>query len=148
MTSTTMFEFPSTFIVAKIFKNYFVMVKSICAQSPLLVRLATVLVWQRAVNRQPSFRSGNSKGRSPSAFFYENLSISKKNPTFWRKKTKIDRTLKFKNHLYTWIPFLFTSICSPQQLWRFTSTCMKQTSLKTAFSWSRVSACSRPFWSA
>ena len=26
--------------------------------------------WQRAVNRQPSFRSGNSKGRSPPAILF------------------------------------------------------------------------------
>ena len=44
----------------------------------LLARLATVLVWQRAVSRQPSFRSGNSKGRSPSRYhFSENLKFSK-----------------------------------------------------------------------
>ena len=49
-----------------IFKNYFCMVKSICVQPPLLARLATAsILLQRAVNRQPGYRSGNSKGRSP-----------------------------------------------------------------------------------
>ena len=42
MCSTTIIEFPSTFIAADIFKNYFFIVKSICVQPPLLARLATV----------------------------------------------------------------------------------------------------------
>ena len=63
------------------FRNYFFMVKSTVVQPPLLARLATALVWQRAVNRQPSFRSGNSKGRSPHpainfAYFSDFLKIS------------------------------------------------------------------------
>jgi hypothetical protein len=71
------------------FKNYFFRVKSTVVQPPLLARLATVLVlWQRAVNRQPGYRSGNSKGRSPSRYhFPENSEIFKKShhfSTFWK----------------------------------------------------------------
>ena len=40
-------------------------------------------IWQRAVNRQPGYRSGNSKGRSPFRLhFSENLRFSKKSPNF------------------------------------------------------------------
>ena len=63
MCSKTIIAFPSTFIAAEIFKNYFFMVEFIVVRWSLLARLATVLVWQRAVNRQPGFRSGNSNGR-------------------------------------------------------------------------------------
>ena len=39
---------------------------------------AATVLWQRAVNRQPGYRSGNSKGRSPSRdYFPENLKFSK-----------------------------------------------------------------------
>ena len=56
------------------------MIKSICVQPPLPARSATVLVWQRAVNRQPGYRSGNSKGRSLSCYYFpENFKFSKKN---------------------------------------------------------------------
>ena len=41
-------------------KNNILMVKSICMRGPTLARLAMVLVWQRAVNRQPGSRSNNS----------------------------------------------------------------------------------------
>ena len=64
-------EIPKHFQEAMIFKNYFFMVKSICVQPPLLARLASVSVWQRAVNRQPGYHSGNSKGRSPPAYIFQ-----------------------------------------------------------------------------
>ena len=70
MCFTTIIVIHTHFQKATIFRNYFFMVKSICVQPPLLARLATVSVWQRAVNRQPSFRSGNSKGRSPSSYHF------------------------------------------------------------------------------
>ena len=54
-----------------IFRNHFFMVKCICVRAPSLPRLATVLVWQRAVNRQPGYRSGNSKGRRPAASIFQ-----------------------------------------------------------------------------
>ena len=41
-------------------KNIIFMVKTTGVRGPTLARLAMVLVWQRAVNRQPGFRSGNS----------------------------------------------------------------------------------------
>jgi len=50
------------------------MVKCICVRGSLLLLLATVLVlWQRAVNRQPGYRSGNSKGRSPTALIFQKI---------------------------------------------------------------------------
>jgi len=64
MCSTTIILIPNHFKEAMIFRNYFFMVKSTVVQPPLLVRLATVSVWQRAVNRRHGFRSGNSKGRN------------------------------------------------------------------------------------
>ena len=57
MCPTTILGFTSTFIAAEIFKNYFFMVKSTVVQPTLLAHLATVLVWQRAVNRQPGSHS-------------------------------------------------------------------------------------------
>ena len=79
----TIMEIHTHFQEAMIFRNYFFMAKSTVVQPPLLVRLATVSVWQRAVNRQPGFRSGNSKGRSPSRYhFPENLKTSKKSRHF------------------------------------------------------------------
>ena len=41
-------------------KNIISMVKTIYVRGPTLSRLAMVLVWQRAVNRQPGSRSNNS----------------------------------------------------------------------------------------
>ena len=64
--------------------------------------------WQRAVNRQPGNRSGNSNGRSPSRFhFSENLKFSRKASSFFNfyKKNGMDRTLKFKIHFQHSIPF-------------------------------------------
>ena len=40
------------------------MVKTTGVRGPTLARLAMVLVWQRAVNRQPGSRSNNSQSRS------------------------------------------------------------------------------------
>ena len=70
MCSTTIIAFTSTFIAADIFKNYFFMVKSICVQSPLLARLATVSVWQRAENCQP-----RSRARTRRAVSWPHLSL-------------------------------------------------------------------------
>ena len=42
MCFTTILEFPSTFIAAGIFRNYFFMGRRTCVQPPLLARLATV----------------------------------------------------------------------------------------------------------
>ena len=87
MCSTTILEFTSTLHGANIFRNYFFMVRRMVVQPSLLARLATVSVLQRAVNRQPAFRSGNSKGKSapPLAFFnfsylFEN--VQKTSPFF------------------------------------------------------------------
>ena len=41
-------------------KNNIFMVKTTGVRGPTLARLAMVLVWQRAVNRQPGSRSDNS----------------------------------------------------------------------------------------
>ena len=41
-------------------KNIIFMVTTTGVRGPTLARLATVLVWQRAVNRQPGSRSDNS----------------------------------------------------------------------------------------
>jgi hypothetical protein len=73
MFSTTIMEIHKHFREAMIFKNYFFMVKSTVVQPPLLARLATVSVWQRAVNRQPGYRSGNSKGKSPFATIFQKI---------------------------------------------------------------------------
>ena len=43
-----------------VFQNNIFMVMCIYVRGPTLARLATVLVWQRAVNRQPGSRSDNS----------------------------------------------------------------------------------------
>ena len=148
MFSTTIMDIPKHFQRQMISKNHFFVVKSTIVQPPLLTRLATVSVlWQRAVNRQPGFRSGNSKSRSPSrSHFPEILKIWKISSFFnFLKMFGTDRTLKFWSHFHALIQFLQTSICSPQQLWRFPSTFRKQWSSKTNFPWSRVSACSRRF---
>ena len=76
-----------------IFENYFFMVKSTVVQPPLLARLATVSVLlRRAVNRQPSFRSGNSKGRSPLQ-----LSVSRFFWKFWNFQKKLFIFQLFEN---------------------------------------------------
>ena len=76
---------PKHFQEAMIFRNYFFMGRRTCVQPSLLACLATVLVlWQRAVNRQPGYRSGNSKGRSPPCFsFSEILKSFKKISSFF-----------------------------------------------------------------
>ena len=66
-------------------------------------------IWQRAVNRQPGFRSGNSKRRSPSRYhFPEILKISKKNlqKMNFFKKFGSYRTLKFQSYFHLSIPIL------------------------------------------
>ena len=55
------------------FQNYFFMVEFIVVRHSLLARLAAVSVWQRAVNRQPGYRSGNSKGRRPSRHHFQKI---------------------------------------------------------------------------
>ena len=79
----TIMSFTRPLLEAYFFNNYLFMVDFTTVRRSLLARLATVLVWQRAVNRQPGYRSGNSKGRSPSrSCFSENLKFSKKSPQF------------------------------------------------------------------
>ena len=53
-------EIHKHFLEAIAFKNMFIMVKSTVVRDRLLFLFPTVLVWQRAVNRQPGFRSDNS----------------------------------------------------------------------------------------
>ena len=98
MCFTTLLGFLSTFIAADIFKNLFPMVEFIVVRRSLLARLATVSVlWQRAVNRQPGYRSGKSKGRSPSRYHFPEILESSENPIIFQlfKKSEVDRTLKF-----------------------------------------------------
>ena len=64
MCSKTIIVIPKHFQNAMIFKNDFFMVKSTVVQ-PLLARLATVLVWQRAVNRQPGSRARTRRAGAP-----------------------------------------------------------------------------------
>ena len=79
MCFTTIIEIHKHFQSTITSRNHFFMVKSICVQPPLLARLATVLVWQRAVNRQPGYCSGNSKSRSPPAIIFQKIWNFKKN---------------------------------------------------------------------
>jgi hypothetical protein len=55
------------------------MARRMCVQPPLLARLATVYVLlQRAVNRQPGYRSGNSEGSSTSPLLFFIFHFTKK----------------------------------------------------------------------
>ena len=94
---------------AMTFRNHFFMVKSICVQPPVLACLATVSVlWQRAVNREPGYRSGNSKGRSPPTIIFQEIRNFQKISSFFNffKKFRSCRTLKFQSHFHVSIPFL------------------------------------------
>ena len=72
------------------------MVKNICVRAPSLPRLATVLVLQRAVNRQPGSRARTRRAGAFSFIFQkiQNLNFSKKSQK-WRPREKnhADRTL-------------------------------------------------------
>ena len=83
---TTIIEIHKHFHEAMIFKNYFFMVKSTVVQPPFLARLGTVSVWQRAVNRQPGYRSGNLKGRSHHPAYISNFSKSLNSIELWSFK--------------------------------------------------------------
>ena len=70
MCSKTIIVIPKHFQDAMTFRNYFCMVRSTVVQPPLLARLATVSVWQRAVNRQPGSRARTRRaGEFPCIFF-------------------------------------------------------------------------------
>ena len=58
--SKTIIGLPRTLADDIILQNIIIMVKSTVVRGPSLARLAMVLVWQRAVNRQPGSRSNNS----------------------------------------------------------------------------------------
>ena len=58
--SKTIIVINKHFFESNIIKNNIFMVKSTGVRGPSLARLAMVLVWQRAVNRQPGSRSNNS----------------------------------------------------------------------------------------
>ena len=49
-----------TLVDGFLIKNNICIVKTTGVRGPTLARLAMVLVWQRAVNRQPGSRSDNS----------------------------------------------------------------------------------------
>ena len=58
--SKTIIVINKHFFEANIIQNNIFMVKTIYVRGPTLARLAMVLEWQRAVNRQPGSRSNNS----------------------------------------------------------------------------------------
>ena len=53
------------------------MVKSICVRAPRLPRLATVLVLQRAVNRQPGSRARTRRAGALSLAFFKKIIFRK-----------------------------------------------------------------------
>ena len=61
----TITAFTRPLVDSYFFKNYFFMVEFTAVRWSLLARLATVLVWQRAVNRQPSFHREDSSSPRP-----------------------------------------------------------------------------------
>ena len=58
--SETITVIPKQPFETNLFFNNIFMVKTTGVRGPTLARLAMVLVWQRAVNRQPGSRSDNS----------------------------------------------------------------------------------------
>ena len=66
MLSKIIIGLPRTLVDGFFCQNNFFMVESTGVRGPTLARLATVSVWQRAVNRQPRSRSNNSWSRSAS----------------------------------------------------------------------------------
>ena len=94
-------EIPKHICGGNISEFMFHLGKCICVRWPLLFLFPRVLVlWQRAVNRQPSFRSGNSKGRSPSR--YQFLIFS----DFFAIPKNFQRAMIYKNYF-----FMVKSIC-------------------------------------
>ena len=83
MCSTTIIEFPG-FTAADIFRNYFFMARRMCVQPSLLARLATVLVWQRAVNRQPGSRARTRMAGARPAIIFQKIRKFSKNLTIFR----------------------------------------------------------------
>ena len=77
-------------------RNMFFMVKSTVVRGRLLFLLATVLEWQRAVNRQPGSRARTRRaGALSSAFFQKNAFFKKISKWHHRGKFHADRTLRF-----------------------------------------------------
>ena len=75
------------------------MVRRMVVQPPLLPRLATVSVLQRAVDRQPGSRARTRRaGAFPLTFLFKNqkISIFSKKTRKWhaRGKFHVDRTLR------------------------------------------------------
>ena len=74
----TILEFPSTFIAANIFKNYFFMVRRMCVQSSLLARLAM------ETSGKPStwFPLGELEGQEPILLSFPHLNLQICQPFF------------------------------------------------------------------
>ena len=147
MCSTTIIEFPSTLSVRNVLQKLLFHGQEYrrAAAGPLSY------CFGMATSGEPSTWSplGKLEGQEPLYYFRENLEFSKNHPIFQLlPKSGMERTLEFQSHFQTLIPFLLTSMCSSQQLWRFTHTFREQWSSETTLPRPRVPSCSRPFWSA
>ena len=105
--------------------------KLVLAQSPNFT-------WQRAVNRQPGYRSGNSKGRSPSCYhFPENLKFSKRISSFFNFCKSLGPIELWNFKVISAFQFHFHKLQYVLQnnYWIHKHTFSNECSSKTTFSW-------------
>ena len=127
------------------------MVTCTCVRGSTLARLAMVLVWQRAVNRQPGSRSDNSLSRRlPRKKLKNKFSkfskFQQKMSTF--EMSRVNRTFPWHHHFSTLLALSKSSIHYLKQSCYFQDHFSMIFFPKTKFLWSRAPACAAPLWPA